>query len=182
MQQKQINHCQKQQKIVRMKKIVFVLVLSVFFTANIKAQTKFGVVGVDEVFTVMPEVFKADSQLVALQAELNKMYQDEETDLNKAIEKFYKDSATMNASLKDIKRKELQDRVLTHSKKQEQFNKMLDEEKEKALKPLRAKLMKTIQDVAKENGYTHVAYKEQLIVFPQADDITDKVKKKLGIK
>lgn len=165
-----------------MKKIVFVLFLSAFFTTAISAQTKFGVVGVDEVFTVMPEVSKADSQLVALQAELNKMYQDEEADLNKAIDKFYKDSATMNASLKDIKRKELQDRVLAHSKKQEQFNKMLDDEKEKALKPLRAKLMKTIQDVAKENGYTHVAYKEQLIVFPQADDITDKVKKKLGIK
>lgn len=88
----------------------------------------------------------------------------------------------MNASLKDIKRRELQDRIGVHSKKQEQFNKMLEDEKEKALKPLRAKLMKTIQDVAKENGYTHVAYKEQLIVFPQADDITDKVKKKLGIK
>lgn len=165
-----------------MKKIAFVLFISAFFATAIQAQTKFGVVGVDEIFTAMPEVYKADSQLVAFQAELNKMYQDEETELNKAIEKFYKDSLTMNASLKDIKRRELQDRIGVHSKKQEQFNKMLEDEKEKALKPLRAKLMKTIQDVAKENGYTHVAYKEQLIVFPQADDITDKVKKKLGIK
>lgn len=165
-----------------MKKIAFVVFVSVLFTATTHAQTKFGVVGVDEIFTAMPDVYKADSILVAFQAELNMMYQDEETELNKAIEKFYKDSATMSASLKDIKRRELQDRIGTHSKKQEQFNKMLEDEKEKALKPVRAKLMKTIQDVAKENGYTHVAYKEQLIVFPQADDITDKVKKKLGIK
>jgi outer membrane protein len=76
----------------------------------------------------------------------------------------------------------LQDRITALSKKEEEFNKLLDQEKEKAMKPVREKLMKTIQDVAKENGYTHVAYKEQLIVFPAADDITDKVKKKLGIK
>jgi outer membrane protein len=167
---------------LRMKKIVLVLIAAVLITVTGNAQTKFGVVGVDEVFGAMPDVYKADSALVALQAELNKMYQDEETELNTAIEKFYKDSLTMNASLKDIKRKELQERVLAHTKKQEQFNKMLSDEKEKALKPLKAKLMKIIQDVAKENGYTHVAYKEQLIVFPQADDITEKVKKKLGIK
>ena len=39
-----------------------------------------------------------------------------------------------------------------------------------------------IEEVAKENGYSHIAYKEQMIVFPAADDITEKVKKKLGIK
>jgi hypothetical protein len=36
--------------------------------------------------------------------------------------------------------------------------------------------------VAKENGYSHIAYKEQYIVFPEVDDIIGLVKKKLGIK
>ena len=68
------------------------------------------------------------------------------------------------------------------SGKEQQNNNALAVEKERVLKPIRDKLIKAVQDVAKENGYTHVAYKDQMLVFPAADDITDKVKKKLGIK
>ena len=109
-------------------------------------------------------------------------YQDQQNDLNAAYAKFVKDSAQMTPALKEAKRKDLQERIQNLSGKEQQFNKALEEEKEKFLRPIREKMLKAIQDVAKENGYTHVAYKDQLIVFPQADDITDKVKKKLGIR
>jgi outer membrane protein len=165
-----------------MKKTALVLFVFALTISVTHAQTKFGVVGVDEVFSQMPDLKKADSLLAVFQKELQDTYQQQQTALNDAYNKFVADSGKMTPSLKEIKRKDLQDRITALSKKEEEFNKLLDQEKEKAMKPVREKLMKTIQDVAKENGYTHVAYKEQLIVFPAADDITDKVKKKLGIK
>lgn len=148
----------------------------------IMAQTKFGIVAVDEVFAMMPETKKADSALSAYQQALAENFNDLQTDLNKAIEKFYKDSLSMTKSMKDIKRADLQKRLSDLSGKEQQNNNAIAIEKEKIINPIRDKLMKVIQDVAKENGYTHVTYKEQMIVFPAADDITDKVKKKLGIK
>jgi outer membrane protein len=42
--------------------------------------------------------------------------------------------------------------------------------------------MDAIQTVAKENGYTWVIAKDQLLVSPPADDILPLVKKKLGLK
>jgi len=165
-----------------MKKTALVVILFTLFVTTANAQTKFGVVGVDEVFSQMPDVKKADTSLAVFQKGLQDTYQQQQNEVNNAYKKFIEDSAKMTPTLKEIKRKDLQDRITALSKKEEEFNKLLEEEKEKTMKPIREKLMRTIQDVAKENGYTHIAYKEQLIVFPQADDITDRVKKKLGIK
>jgi outer membrane protein len=167
-----------------MKKIIIAALVILFtLTSNTgNAQAKFGVVGADEVFALMSETQKADSSLNAYKQALAENFNDLQTDLNAAIEKFYKDSLSMNKSMKDIKRADLQKRLSDLSGKEQQNNNALAIEKERLVNPIREKLNKAIQDVAKENGYTHVTYKEQMIIFPAADDITDKVKKKLGIK
>jgi outer membrane protein len=167
-----------------MKKIIIaaIVILGSLMVNTSNAQMKFGVVSVDDVFAMMPETIKADSSLSAYQQALADNFNDLQTDLNAAIEKFYKDSLSMNKSMKDIKRADLQKRLSDLSGKEQQNNNALAVQKEKILSPIRDKLIKAIQDVAKENGYTHVAYKDQMLVFPPADDITDKVKKKLGIK
>jgi outer membrane protein len=167
-----------------MKKIIStaLVIVCILISNTSSAQTKFGVVGVDEVFAMMPETIKADSVLSAYQQAMAENFNDLQTDLNAAIEKFYKDSLSMTKSMKDIKRTDLQKRLSDLSSKEEQNNKAIAVQKEKMINPIRDKMFKAIQDVAKENGYTHVAYKDQMIVFPAADDITDKVKKKLGIK
>lgn len=167
-----------------MKKIVFLIaaVIIVNFINSIKAQTKTGFISTDELFAIMPETKIADSALVAYQKELSADYAEQEKETNTAIQKFFKDSLLMSPSMKDIKHIELQKRVVDLQKKQEDFNKMLNDQKEKLLQPIREKMLKTIQAVAKENGYTYVAYKEQFIVFPAADDLLGLVKKKLGLK
>ncbi len=167
-----------------MKKIIPVALVMLCLLSNNRSsgQTKFGVVSVDEIFSLMPETRKADSSLTLYQKALAENFTDMQNELNAAIEKFYKDSANMTYSMKNIKRTDLQKRLNDLSGKEQQNNTAVETEKEKLTKPIREKLIKTIQEVAKENGYTHVAYKDQLLVFPAADDITDKVKKKLGIK
>jgi outer membrane protein len=167
-----------------MKQIITLIAatLIVSFTNNSTAQTKTGVISTDELFALMPETKKADSTLGVYQKELSADYAQQEKETNAAVQKFFKDSVNMSASLKDIKRTELQKRIAELQKKQENFNKILNEQKEKLLQPIKEKMLKTIQLVAKENGYSHIAYKEQYIVFPEVDDIIGLVKKKLGIK
>jgi outer membrane protein len=146
------------------------------------AQVKIAVVSADEVFAGMPEVAKADTALAMFQQALAEGYQDQQNELNDAYAKFVKDSSKMTPAVKEAKRKDLQDRITNLQNKEQELNKSLEVQKDKELKPIRDKMLKAIQDVARENGYGYVMYKEQLIVFPDADDITAKVKAKLKIK
>jgi outer membrane protein len=177
-------NCTLQDKISAMKRILtlFVIVLLLTTAYDSHAQGKIGYISTEEVFSAMPEVNKADSFLAAFQGELATNYQQQQNELNDAYAKFVKDSSTMTASMKEIKRTDLQNRITGLQTREQELNKILENEKEKQLKPIREKMLKAIKDVAKENGYVHVFYKEQAIVFPEADDITAKVKKKLGIK
>jgi outer membrane protein len=167
-----------------MKKLLLfftVLVFTQCFT-NVFAQTKIGYVSVDEIFAQMPETRKADSSLAAFQKDLADTYAEQEADLNAAIEKFIKDSLTMTPVSKEVKRSDLQTRLSGMSKKKQDYNAAFENEKAKQIKPIQDKMLATIKAVAKENGYGHILYKEQAIVFPETDDITALVKKKLGIK
>ena len=167
-----------------MKKSLLLFATIVFaqcFT-NVLAQTKIGYISVDEIFALMPETRKADSSLAVFQKDLADTYAEQEVELNAAIEKFIKDSITMSAVAKEAKRNDLQTRVSGMSKKKQDYNVAFENEKGKLIKPIQEKLMATIKAVAKENGYNHILYKDQAIVFPETDDITALVKKKLAIK
>jgi outer membrane protein len=167
-----------------MKKSVlfFAAILFTQCFTNVFAQTKIGYISLDEIFGLMPETRKADSTLAAYQKDLADTYAEQEAELNEAIEKFIKDSITMSAVAKEAKRSDLQTRLSGMSKKKQDYNAAFENEKGKQIKPIQEKLLATIKTVAKENGYSHVLYKEQAIVFPETDDITALVKKKLGIK
>jgi outer membrane protein len=167
-----------------MKRLLFVLAIVCVAAGFNKAdaQVKIAVISPDEVFAVMPDVRKADSSLASYQKVLAESYADQEAELNEAYAKFVKDSVKMTPAVKEAKRTDLQSKITALQTKEQELNKALEAQKEKELKPIREKMLKAIQDVAKENGYTYVLYKEQAIVFPEADDLTDKVKKKLNIK
>lgn len=161
--------------------LITVIVFTQCFT-NAFAQTKIGYINVDEIFALMPETRKADSSLGAYQKDLADAYAQQETELNAAIEKFIKDSITMTPVMKEAKRSDLQSRVNGMSQKKQDYTATFEKEKDRQIKPIQDKLLATIKAVAKENGYGHVLYKDQAIVFPETDDITALVKKKLGIK
>ncbi|MBL0057217.1 MAG: OmpH family outer membrane protein [Chitinophagaceae bacterium] len=167
-----------------MKKITLFICLGILISCltPVFGQSKIGYVSSDEVFGLMPDVKAADTYLANYQKELANIYQNQQSELDQAVNKFMKDSVTMNSAVKEAKRKDLQDRIAGMGNKEQELNKLLEEKKEALLKPIREKLLKAIQDVAKEKGYQHILYREQAIVYPPADDITGLVKKKLGIQ
>jgi outer membrane protein len=159
------------------------ITMGIFGLSNTtKAQIKIGYISADEIIALMPEAAKVDTALNQYQQSLYQNAQDKQNTFNEAVARFYKDSATMNPSLKEVKRTELQKTVQELSGAEQQIQQQFEQKRQELSLPIQRKLQAAIQEVAKENGYTYVFPKEALLVMPSGDDIAALVKKKLGIK
>jgi outer membrane protein len=168
-----------------MKKIVTVLavVLSLLMVGHsVKAQNKFAVVSVNELITSMPETKKADTAMNDYQNALAQNYDDMRREFSEQDSLLSsKDTAKYTKAQLELKRKnlgELYQKMMTF---QQQAQQMAQQKNQELLAPIQKKAFEAIQVVAKENGYTYVFEKGQLIVSPPSEDITNLVKKKLGI-
>ncbi len=168
-----------------MKKVLSVLMAALgiaAFSQSAQAQTKIGYISFNEIVALMPEAKKADSALVQFRDALIQSAQDKETALNDAINKFNADSAKMTAAVKEVKRKELQQKLTELQGEEQRIQQELQKRQEELSEPIQKKAMDAVQAVAKESGYAYVLPKEYLIVSPPGDDLLPLVKKKLGLK
>lgn len=168
-----------------MKKIslLLLLVAAILFPQNSWAQkAKFGHIdyaatiqqmdGIDTVQTVVAK-FKADLEAEA--ATMNEEFQNKYND-------FAAKQATYSPSVAQIKQKELEslyERIQTFTSSAESDLQLKQIE---MLKPFQEKLIEAIKIVAKENGYTYIFDKNTVLYYSDSEDITNKVKAKLGIK
>ncbi|KYP13789.1 OmpH family outer membrane protein [Flavihumibacter sp. CACIAM 22H1] len=168
-----------------MKKVLSVLMVAlglVAFNQTSQAQTKIGYISFNEIVALMPEAKKADSALVQFRDALIQSAQEKENALNEAITKFNADSAKMTAAVKEVKRKELQQKLTELQGEEQRIQQELQKRQEELSEPIQKKAMDAVQAVAKESGYAYVLPKEYMIVSPPADDLLPLVKKKLGLK
>lgn len=151
------------------------------FTSAANAQ-KIGYISADEIIQLMPEAAKVQADLDDYQQSLYQNAQEKNQAFEEAVAKFVKDSATMNASLKEVKRNELQKQSQELSGEQQKIQNQFEQKRMELSLPIQKKLQTAIEEVAKENGYTYILPKEALIVMPPANDIGALVMKKLGLK
>ena len=156
--------------------------ITLFGSFSSKAQNKIGYISADEIIVLMPEAAKVDTELNKYQQALYQAAQDQQAELNEAVQKFYKDSTTMSAQLKEVKRKELQGKIQELNGAEQKIQAQFDQKRQELSLPLQKKLQAAIQEVAKENGFAYILPKENLIVMPPGDDISRLVRKKLGLK
>lgn len=161
---------------------VVTLVTLLFAGISGEAQSKTGYIDVNELISIMPSAKRADSLLNDFRNALAQNYKDKEEELDAAIQKFYKDSGTMSSAVKEVKRKELQDKVQELSGSQTKLQEQLEKKNQELGEPVRKEALAAIQAVAKENGFTYVLVKEAVLVGPPGDDLLPLVKKKMGIK
>jgi len=166
-----------------MKKLIVAGVMALgIFSAS--AQTKIGYIDTDVLIGVMPEAAKVDAELKAYQDALGLQGQDLGKEADAKAAQFLKDSATLSASMKEIKRNE----ILELFQKVQNWNQIAqDKYNQKAqekIGPIRTRAFDAIKAVAKERGYAYVldASNGVLLVFPPTDDLLPYVKAKLGIK
>lgn len=167
-----------------MKKLatLFVLTVGLMGFSNDSNAQKIGYISADEIIQLMPEAAQVQTQLDDYQKSLYQNAQEKQTALNEAVQKFYKDSASMSASLKEVKRTDLQKMVQDLSGEDQKIQNQFEAKRQELSLPIQKKLQGAIEDVAKENGYTYVLPREALIVMPPGNDIGPLVRKKLGLK
>mgnify|MGYP001160559636 CR=1 FL=1 len=156
--------------------------LCLLVAGEVKAQSKFGYISSQELVSVMPETRKADTALQELRNALVQNYTDKQNAFYAAVEKFNKDSATLSASVKTVKKNELTKMGQELNAEEERIQQQLQQRQQELIGPINKKAYDAVQAVAKEGGYTYVFEKEALLVAPPGDDILPAVAKKLNIK
>ncbi len=166
-----------------MKKLIVVAVMA-FGMLNASAQTKIGYINTDELISLMPEAAKVDAELKAYQADLGKQGQDLQVDADKKRDDYFRDSSTLSATMKEIKRGELVALYTRLQNYEEEAQQKSSQYAQLKVGPIREKAMEAIRAVAKEKGYGYVLDETTnvLLVSPPGDDLLPAVKAKLGIK
>jgi outer membrane protein len=167
-----------------MKKFLTFLFISVaiFGISTTTNAQKIGYISADEIIQLMPEAATVQNQLDQYQQSLYQNAQEKQQALNDAIQKFLKDSATLSASMKEVRRNDLQKQQQELAGESQRIQDQFAQKRQELSAPIQKKLQDAIEAVAKENGYTYIMPKEALIVMPPANDIGPLVIKKLGLK
>jgi outer membrane protein len=148
-----------------------------------KAQTKIGTISLAELIPSMPEYKKADTAMNEFSSALNQQYQDLVNEYQQQQTLLSsKDTAKYTSAQLEIKRKDLGDLLGKLQNWQQTSNQMNQQKQQELIAPIQKKAIDAVQAVAKENGYSYIISKDQLLVSPPADDILPLVKKKLGLK
>lgn len=155
----------------------------IFCSLTLSAQTKIGHVNTQELFFGMPEVKTVQTQLEAKGKEFEKQLTVMYTQYETLVKEIQDKGKTMMQAVLEAKYKELDQLEERITILEEKAQKELMAYEAKLLEPIEAKAFKAIQDVSKELGYTYVLDSSMgvFLILPDSDDLTPKVKTKLGI-
>lgn len=161
---------------------VIVALALLLTTGKVNAQVKVGYISLQELIVAMPEFKKANEDM----ADYQKAIQQQANEYQEAYQRldsiFVADSAKWSSAQKQVKRKQLNEAYLKSVNFTNQEGpQMIQRREQELLAPIQEKAVTTTQAVAKENGYSYILSKEQLIAFPPGDDVLPLVAKKLNI-
>ncbi len=165
-------------------RIGLILVMAVCTFGSVHAQ-KFGYTNSQAILLQMPDVKQADSRLETLQAQLQKKGQ-------QMLESLQGKYASLQKRVDDglISQVDAQKEAEALAKEEQTLMKFeqdmvnqLTTKREELIKPILDKVQGAIDDVAAQNGYQYIFDTSSgvLLYAKPEDDITDRVKAKLGI-
>ena len=163
-----------------MKRTYFILLL-IFSGFLLQAQTKIGHISINELVSAMPEYKKAAVELDEYEKALIQMGQERQAEYTRRDSVYKADSAKWNAAQKEVKKTELNALYLKVINFNQEAQQSMGKKEQDLINPLTQKALSTAQAVAKENGYSYILNKEQLIAYPTTDDILPLALKKLNI-
>ena len=164
-------------------KVLILAAVMVAGASSVKAQ-KSGYISVEQVVSLMPEIGKIDTTLQKFQSDsLN-------TEFASLIQEYnYKDSiltktdtTKIPAAVKRQHRQDLEQIAYQVQNWQQISQNVMQSKQQELLAPVYQKVMRAVNDVAKENGYAFVYNQEVLLVAPPSDNLLPLVAKKLNLK
>lgn len=166
-----------------MKKITAIIVLAAgFISGSVQAQNKIGYIRVDEMVALMPELKKIDTLLTSYQNDsLPRTY-------NYLLSQFQRYDSIVNDTVRSplvVRQDAAKQRAGFLEELQNWQNSaqaLIEAKQNSLLQPVYDKVLKAINEVAKEKGYSYVFNREALLVQPPGDDLLPMVAEKLKVK
>jgi outer membrane protein len=165
------------------KTIKFLLVAVLTVSATGLFAQKFGRIDYMDVVQNMPEMDSVQIKMESIRTEYMEHLESLNVELNKKVDEFQKAPATMSESVKQLKTREIQEL----QQRLQQYYEIAEQEIQNSnmdlVAPLETKAGEAIKKIAKAEGLTAV-FQAGSVVYIDEDttmDITDKVKKELGI-
>lgn len=163
-------------------KKALLLLAAVVLTCTTAFAQKYGHVNTQEIFTAMPGADSIQTKLKAFETELTEIYTGMVTEFQTKKEKFDQEAGTMSSTVRQYREKELMDLQQRIMDFQEGVQSDMQEKQLELMQPFQDKILKAIEEVAKENGYAYIFDTQVLLYSEGGDDVSALIKKKLGIK
>lgn len=161
--------------------ISLIILLAVPFILSAQ-NSKFGHISPEEVMEMMPGFDSIRNVLTDYQNEL----QSEGEEMMKEFQLKQKDYESKAATYSAAVRKVKEDELRALASRIQDFSSIIEEQfetrKYELLLPLEEQIMKAIKEVADEGKFTYIFRKTYLAYSAQGEDVTELVKKKLGIE
>ncbi len=173
---------------MRIKLFVTALALLASLTVNAQTSVKIGWTNVDHILQNLPDFKDIQTKLSTERAQYEKLFNEKLAEYQKLVEDYQKNAATMSEVIRKDKEKVIQNKQTELQELQQNSEAALTAKQQELLSPVMDKIQKGIEEVAKENSYTIVLNSDAgygttpvILVAPDADNITEKVFKKLGV-
>ena len=158
------------------------LLAAIVLTSTATFAQKYGHVNSQEIFAVMPGADSLQIKLKAFETELTDIYTGMVSEFQSKKEKFDQEAGTMSSTVRQYREKELMDLQQRIMEFQEGVQSDMQEKQLELMQPFQDKILKAIEEVAKENGYAYIFDTQVLLYSEGGDDVSALVKKKLGVK
>lgn len=167
-----------------MKKI-FIVAFAIFSFAisNVSLAQKTGFVNLNDLLLLMPERKKAETDIQEYAKTLDGQMRTMNAEYESKVQEYTAKESIMTEPVKVDKQKEIGDLEERIRNFQTTAQESLQKKQNELLEPMLAKAKKSIEEIAKENGYKLVIDSSQntLLYSDPADDIMPLAKKKLGL-
>ncbi len=165
------------------------ILLSVALTTigfGLMAQLKIGYTNADYILSLMPEAKQIESELTTYETQLQNQLQSKYQEFQAKAAEYQQNAASMIDAVRADKETELQNMQQEIQKFEQEAQNSLSNKRAQLISPAYEKIGTAIEQIAKENGYTHIFSSGSpgfnvLLYAREEDNVSDLVLKKLGI-
>lgn len=166
--------------------VVVVALVALGFSASAQDNLKLGYTNADYILSLLPEAKQIDAELKAYEKQLQNQIQAKYQDLQAKVADYEKNVASYDELIRADKEQEIQALQQSIQKFSQDAEVSMNKKRNQLLQPAYEKIGNAIEQVAKENNYTHIFSAgtpgfDVLLYAREEDDVSNLILKKLGI-
>lgn len=162
------------------------LIMLTFVSMAAVAQSHFGYISYQEIVKALPEYAIVEADLDTLQAKYEAEIERADREFNQKYADFIDEQDRLPENLRIKRHKELQELMERSIAFKDEVNSAMREARAEMMQPLYDRVDEAITAICEGNGYDYILNTDEkayLVINPKrGKDITEKVKKELGIE